>query len=209
MNKQAHAVSGEKSFAQSSRTRKIVESGMLLALGFILSMIKYKVFPNGGSVTLASMLPIVILAYKYGLRWGCLCGAIHGCLQMLEDGVPAPPVQTATSYVLVILLDYIIAWMLVGLAALVRKALQKPGFAIAVGSVIGISGRMISSTLSSMIVWRAYLPEGASLLPWALGYNATVMVPEMIITAAVGGLLFSSKALQKQIAFRPLKGSAT
>ena len=67
-------------------TRRLAESAVLIALGFVLSFIKVPIGP-AATVSLVSMLPIILLAYKYGTAWGLLCGLIHGILQMVEGDV--------------------------------------------------------------------------------------------------------------------------
>lgn len=181
-------------------TRQLVESGILLALGYVLSMIKIKLVVVGGSVTLVSMLPLVILAYKYGPSWGALCGFIHGFLQILEGGGFAPPTKDFISYVLVFLLDFALAWTFVGLlAGLLRNISQKPQIAISIGAFVGIAGRFLCSFLSGVIIWGVYAPEGQSVILYSLGVNASVMIPEMIITALVGYIVFSVPSMQKQV----------
>jgi thiamine transporter len=187
-------------------TRQLVESGVLLALGYVLSIIKIKLVAVGGSITLVSMLPIIVLAYKYGAPWGALCGFIHGLLQILEGGGFAPPTKDFISYVLVFLLDYAFAWAFVGLlAGLLRNISTRPQFAIAAGSFVGIAGRFLCSFLSGVIIWRIYAPEGQSVILYSLGVNASVMVPEMLATTIIGFVLFSVRVLQDQV--RPTQRS--
>jgi thiamine transporter len=182
-----------------STTRKLVESGVLLALGFVLSMLKVKLIPGGGSVTLVSMLPIVLLAYKYGPSWGLLVGLIHGLLQIVEGGLDAPPVQDAISYILVFLLDYALAWAVVGLLAGLLRKVGKPQVSLALGAVVGIAGRFLCSFTSGVIIWGVYAPEGQSAVIYSLASNATYLVPEMVFTALVGVALISVPALQRQL----------
>lgn len=181
-------------------TRQLVESGVLLALGFVLSYLKVKLIPGGGSVTLVSMLPIVILAYKYGPVWGTACGFVHGLLQIIEDGSIAPPVRDATSYLLVFLLDYALAWAVVGLiAGLLRNASKNPRNAISIGAFLGIAGRFVCSFLSGVIIWGVYAPEGQSAAVYSFLANATYMVPEMLITTGAAFLLFSVPVMKRQV----------
>lgn len=181
-------------------TRQLVESGILLALGFVLSMIKIRLVAVGGSVTLVSMLPIVLLAYKYGPSWGLLCGFVHGMLQVLESGGFAPPTQDFVSYALVFLLDYALAWAAVGLlAGLLRNVSPKPQVAVAAGAFVGIAGRFLCSFLSGVVIWGVYAPEGQSVILYSLAVNASVMVPEMLITTVVGYGILCIPALQSQV----------
>lgn len=183
---------------QKISTKQIVESAIFLALGFVLSMIKIKLIAVGGSITLVSMLPIVLITYRYGTGWGTLFGAVHGLLQMLEGGLYAPPTETALSYIAVILLDYIVAWAAVGLlSGLVMKAIDNPKISVTVGSVVGIFGRFLCSFTSGVIIWGVYAPEGQSPAIYSLLINGSVMLPEAIFTGIVAFILFSFPAIQK------------
>ena len=182
------------------RTRQLVESAVLLALGFILSMLKIKLIPGGGSVTLASMLPIVFLAFKYGPAWGTLCGFIHGMLQVVEGGGLFPPADTALSYILVFILDYALAWAAVGLiAGLVRNMSKSPRISVAAGAALGILGRFACSFTSGVIIWASYAPEGQSPVVYSLLQNATVFLPEIAITAFLGFTLMSVRAIGQSV----------
>lgn len=177
---------------QRATTRMVVESGILLGLGFVLSVIKVKLIAGGGSITIASMLPIVVLAYKYGPLWGALCGFVHGIIQVIEGGGIAPPVQDFASYLLVFLLDFALAWSVVGLiAGALRKAHKKPQLCIAAGCFLGIAGRYLCSFFSGMVIWGVYAPPGQSIALYSLTVNGMVMIPEMLITTVAGFLLFS------------------
>lgn len=191
----------------NTNVKRIVESGILLALGYVLSIIKIKLNPAGGSITLVSMLPIVVLAYKYGVRWGTLCGFIHGLLQVIEEGGLFPPVQDFTSYVLVFLLDYILAWAVVGLiAGLMRNVSKKPYISIALGSFFGIAGRYLCSFTSGVIIWGVYAPEGQGAVIYSLLANGRIMIPEMIITAIAGYIMFRIPILQKALTVKGVLG---
>lgn len=62
---------------------RLTESAMMIAAATILSFVKLVDLPAGGSITLASMLPILLIAYRYGWAWGTLCGLVHGTIQFV------------------------------------------------------------------------------------------------------------------------------
>ena len=66
-----------------SKTRVLVECALMIAIGTVLSNIKIFTMPNGGSVTLLSMLPFVLVSFRHGVKWGLFTGLVNGCLQML------------------------------------------------------------------------------------------------------------------------------
>jgi len=182
--------------------RKLAISAMLLALGFILSIIKFQIpLPGVGSITLVSMLPLVILGYKYGPVWGGLCGLVHGTLQVIEGGWYPPPINGAWASIVAFLLDYAIAWGVIGvLAGLAAKTIKKPQLAVCVGSVVGLLGRYLSSFISGVLIWGSYAPEGQGAVLYSITANGSYMIPEIILTAIVSFTLFSVPALRKMMA---------
>ena len=72
----------------NDKTRKLTETALLIALGTILSLIQFPgPWVNGGSITLCSMLPIIVIGYRYGSRWGLLSGLVYGILQMVLGAI--------------------------------------------------------------------------------------------------------------------------
>ena len=55
--------------------KSLAFAALSIALSFILSYIKIFRMPNSGSVTLASMLPLMLFAASYGVGPGLLAGA--------------------------------------------------------------------------------------------------------------------------------------
>ena len=108
-----------------SKTRILVECALMIAIGTVLSNIKIFTMPNGGSVTLLSMLPFVLVSFRHGVKWGLFTGFVNGCLQMLL-GFWAPPTPTFLYFLGEILLDYIVAFMALGTAELFGPPLQEP-----------------------------------------------------------------------------------
>ena len=106
---------------EHTKTRKLVESAIMIALATVLSLLKLADLPYGGSVTLASMLPIALIAYRNGLGWGLGSGLAYGVLQQLLGLKTLTYVTGAGSVIAVILLDYIIAFTVMGLAGIFRR----------------------------------------------------------------------------------------
>ena len=78
-----------------TKTRTLVECALMIAIGTVLSNIKFFTLPNGGSITLLSMLPFVLVSFRHGVKWGLFTGFVNGCLQiLLGGGLWAPPTPT-------------------------------------------------------------------------------------------------------------------
>ncbi len=177
-------------------TKKLTTTGVMLALGVILSLIRLFDAPYGGSVTLASMLPVITLAILYGTRWGILSGIVFSFLSMLLSGLPAPPVQDAGSYILVVLLDYVLAFGVLGLAGGVYRLLPNKVFAVPAATASVIVLRFLCHFLSGILIWRVYAWEGCGAAMYSLLYNGSYMLFELLITTTLSA--FVSKWLIKQ-----------
>lgn len=147
--------------------KSLAFAALSIALSFILSYIKIFRMPNSGSVTLASMLPLMLFAASYGVGPGLLAGAAYGLLQYLQGGYFVHPIQ--------FLLDYPIAFALIGLAGLYKympKAWSQ--WSIYAAMVLGALGRCLSATLAGIFYWET--------APWAsLVYNGAYLVPDTLI----------------------------
>lgn len=179
-------------------TRRLAESAILIAIGFILSFIKIEILPSA-SISLISMLPVMLLAYKYGTSWGMLCGLVHGLLQMVEGGIDTPPTEDFFNYLLVVMLDYLLAFSFLGLAGLFRKAFKNPQLCIAVCCAVGIAARFICSYTSGVIIWGVYAPEGQSPWLYSLAVNGTKFGIEGTITIIIAVIMLGFTVIRKYI----------
>lgn len=174
---------------KDSKTMILVEGAMLIALATALSYLKILEMPFGGSITL-EMLPLVIMSLRRGTKWGCLTGFVHGLLQMILGFSNVLYCATLLSQIGCILLDYLLAFSALGLAALLGKPFsknKKVGFIV--GSILAGILRFICSFLSGWILWGSYAPEGMHPAYYSLVYNGAYMVPDIIILAVVVGIL--------------------
>ncbi len=170
-------------------TKKLTTTGVMLALGTILSLIRLFDAPYGGSVTLGSMLPVLLLAILYGTKWGVLSGVVFALLTMLLGGIPAPPVNSAGMYILVVLLDYILAFGVLGLAGTFHRLLSPKGCAAPVAVALAIVLRFLCHFLSGILIWRVYAWEGCGAVLYSFLYNGSYMLFELIITTALSVLV--------------------
>ena len=173
----------------NGKTFVLVKCALLAALAVALNFVKFAPWPNGGSITAAAMAPIVLAGLMFGPGWGALTGFTFSLLQMLLDGISAPPVETVLWYILVILLDYVIAYTVLGLAGIIAKPFLKPVKGAVVGTLAVTAVRYLCDIASGILIWGVYAPEGTPVWLYSLLYNGSYMVPEMIITTIVVGLL--------------------
>ena len=206
---------------QISKTRRLTESAMLLALAVVLEFVSKMFIPEmpfGGQVTLVSMLPVVLISYRHGIKWGFVSAFAYAVIEMLI-GMKTVSAAFLPGYfgdgtmilnaVVMCLLDYILAYTLLGLGGIFRDKLQNPGLGLMCGSLVALGARYLSHILSGYILFGSYaewfftqdgFPAwGAQLvsalnpallaLVYSLVYNGMYMVPELLLTAIVGFLL--------------------
>lgn len=160
-----------------SKTRKLTEIAVTVALAVVCSFIKVLEMPQGGSVAL-TIIPLLIIAQKRGVFVGCTAGGIYGILSAVIAGVLYHPAS--------LLLDYILAFGALGIAGLFKKNTN----GIILGSIAGVSCRFIFSLVSGAVLFAEYSSQGQNPWIYSLIYQSTYMIPELIISIAVLILLF-------------------
>jgi len=174
---------------------RLAESGIMIALAIGLSLITLFRAPQGGSVTAASMVPLIIISYRHGAAHGILTGVVYAIVHMLVLGFWAPPVETVLNFGLVIFLDYIVAYGVLGLAILFAKFENKQ-VSVALSCLIVSFLRFVCHYLSGIMIWGYFAPEGQSPYVHSLLYNGSYMLFEAIITAvAMIGLVNAAPQL--------------
>lgn len=156
----------------------LTESAIMASLSLILSFIIIFRMPQGGSITIGAMLPIIFIAMRRGKFWGIITGVLVGMIQLLFIGGAVHPIS--------ILLDYVVASGAVGLAG----AFRGNGFKVALGTVVGCFCRFIAHLISGATIFASYAPLGQNPWIYSLIYNATYMFPETIVTLAEILLLY-------------------
>ena len=194
---------------------------MLLAIAIVLELLSKMFIPEqpfGGQITLVSMLPVVLIAYRHGVKWGFVASVTYAGLE-LALGARVVGAAFLPGYfgdgamigsaLLMCLLDYLLAFSVLALGGCLRNRVKNPGAALMGGSIIALACRYLCHILSGYILFAGYAEwyftqEGfpgwgaglvESLSPAALGwvysivYNGMYMIPEMGLTAAAALLI--------------------
>ncbi len=183
--------SGKK---QVNDTRAIVYGAMCVAMSFALSYIRVYKLPQGGTVTFASLLPLMIYSVMFGTRRGIMACIIYGTLQSIQDPFIIHPVQ--------FLLDYTVAYGFIGMSGIfVGKGFSKGkksviGFML--GGIVAVLLRYACHVLSGAFAFSDWAEEGYTLWTWTFSYNAFALI-DMVICLAVGSLLFASPTFMRLI----------
>lgn len=156
---------------------KMLASGALcIAISFVLSYIRLLHMPQGGSITLASMLPVMMFAFAYGFGPGLICGIAYGCLQMFQDMYFLNWIQFA--------LDYVLAFGSLAVAGLFRN--WKSPFNFSVGVIAAGALRVICHVISGVVFFADSAPEGMNPLVYSLVYNLSSVGVDALICAVLG-----------------------
>ena len=175
-------------------TRMLVESAILIAIASVLNeFVAFKApWAFGGSVTLGSMLPLVLISWRWGLKQGLLSAFIFALLQMMIGFSNVTYGQTVLQMVAIAMLDYILAYTAYGLGGIFRGKFQNRLAELAAGIVLAGALRFVCHFLSGWMIWDALWPneQGLSGAMYSLVYNGGYILPDVFIAVVAGLALF-------------------
>lgn len=167
---------------EAMTTKKLVYGSLCISIAFVLSYIRIFHMPQGGSITPASMLPIMFFAYIFGPVEGIIAGMAYGMLQYVQDAYMVHWIQ--------LLFDYPLAFGALGLAGYFRNNFK-------LGLIVGSLGRFIFHVLSGVFFFADYAAEaGMAPVPYSLAYNSFIGV-ELVICIAIASIPQFSSALKR------------
>jgi len=205
----------------SEKTQRLVESALLIAFAAVLELISKFVgleLPFGGTITLASMFPIVLISFRHGVKWGLVCGFTYSLVQLLLGVkvvsamfLPGEDQMVLWQALCVCLLDYIIAYTVLGFGGIFRNKIKKPIVGLSLGVIVALSLRYIVHIISGAIFYGAwaewffsqdgFYAIGSKILEhfsgtglaivYSIFYNGLYMIPEIVITTVVALILGS------------------
>lgn len=198
----------------------LVESALMIALGIVLELVSKMIIPEmpfGGQVTIVSMLPVILVSWKYGIAKGLVTGFVYSLIEMMlgaktisaaflpveEDGLGI------WGAILMLVLDYIVAYTVLGLASMYKKAIKKNWISLALGAFTVLVLRYASHIASGYILYGAWaewfftenvswgggiyakFKDNANMLSfvYSVVYNGLYMIPEIIITPIVAAVI--------------------
>ena len=201
------------------KTQRLTTSAVMVALATVLAMvcavIPFLNLPFGGGFTVASMLPIVIVSYMYGMRWGFFSAGVYSVIQIVLDlylgkgstlmALFMPNSEDFMGYgaaVAILIIDYVVAYTMLGFGGAFRNKVKNKGLALALGSALALSLRYVAHIVSGYIFYGAWAEwffsqenfysiggwilntfngQGLALI-YSVFYNGLYMIPEIIIT---------------------------
>ena len=215
----------------TNKTRRLTESAMLLAVAIVLELVSKMFIPElpfGGQITLVSMLPVVLISYRHGVKWGLVSGVAYA---MIEMAIGAKTVTAAfqpgyfgdgvliLNALIMCVLDYLVAFTVLGLGGIFRDRIENRGMALCCGVIAALGARYLAHILSGYILFSGwaewfFTQEGfpawgaslvASLSPEVLGllysvvYNGMYMIPEMVLTTIAAALIARNSKIVTKI----------
>ncbi len=190
---------------QKQNTLRLVETGIMLAIATVLSVIQPFQLPFGGGITIVSMLPVVLLSYRHGVKWGLFSGLIYSLLQTAVGfgtvkGFFVPEDYALAAGIGIVLLDYVLAYTVLGFGGAFRKL--KPLPALLLGTALALLLRYAVHIISGAVFFGAWAEwfftqegfygiggtiverfSGAGLaVIYSVFYNGLYMLPELLLT---------------------------
>ena len=205
----------------TKNTKRLTESAMLIAVAVVLELVSKMFIPGlpfGGQFTLASMLPVVLISYRHGMKWG-FCASFAYALIEMAIGTKNVAAAFQPDYfgegvmignaLIMCFFDYVAAFTVLGVGGCFRNRVQNRGLALMGGSLVALGARYLAHVTSGYILFSGWaewfftqegFPAwGASLvasvnsgvlgLLYSVVYNGLNMIPEIIITAVTALLL--------------------
>lgn len=167
-----------RSFMKNSKLHIMVECAILIALSFVLSMIKLFEMPFGGSVTPLSMLPVCLVGFMHGAKWGFGSAFVYSVLQMMTSSVFSWGLSPLV-LVICIFADYILAFTVLGATGFFKN---KGNFGLISGTFCAIFLRFLCHYISGVTIWASSAPESMNPFVYSLLYQGSYMLPECIFT---------------------------
>ncbi len=161
-------------------------AALAIALSFLLSNIRLYRMPQGGSITPASMLPLMLFAHAFGIVPGLLTGLAYGVLQFLQT--PALLPISPFFAICQVVLDYLLAFGLIGLAGIGSKHPDREKQYLVVGIALACALRFVCAVASGMLFFAEYAGDQNPLW-YSVVYNGSYMLPEMLICIILGFLI--------------------
>ena len=158
---------------RKTNTSRLTTSAMMLAMATVLALvcayIPFLNLPFGGGFTIASMLPIVIVSYMYGMKWGFFVSFTYSCIQIIMDLVlgkgstiialftpSSDDYMGLVAAISILVIDYFVAYTALGLGGLFRNRIKSKTVAIVLGVLVALSMRYVCHIVSGYIFYGTW-----------------------------------------------------
>lgn len=189
---------------RNKNIRILTECAVMVALAFALSCIKLFPMPLGGSVTLASMLPIMIISIKYGSLIGLGTGFVYSLAQLaqaLVEGDVFPYCEGIVILLICLFFDYLLPFTALGIAGVFKekKVIKNSEVACYVGLGFAVAIRFVCHFITGVAIWGQWAPDGMGKYVYSLAYNGAYLGVDLAICLAVAVIMLRHKEISKLI----------
>ena len=180
----------------------LTECAIMLALAFALSCIKLFEMPMGGSITMASMLPVMLISVKHDFKTGVGTAFLYSLTQLLQafaSGNVFPYCETPATLIICILFDYLVPFTVLGLCGVLHKLklTKVTEVNIYIGIVLAVLVRFICHFVTGVAIWGQWAPEGMGKYLYSLIYNGSFLAVDSLICIVCAVLMFRSREVRK------------
>ena len=195
---------------KNSKITVLTECAVMVALAFALSSAKLYTMPLGGSVTIASMLPIMLIGVKYGTLIGVGTGFIYSLTQIFQalvEGNVFPYCETGATLIICVVFDYIRPFTILGLAGMLNnsKIFKNQEIAFYVGMISVVLVRFISHFVTGVAIWGQWAPDGMGKYLYSFLYNGGFLAFDFIICLVCASLMLRKNELRRLVGIAPLQ----
>lgn len=195
------------------RNKKIgilAECAVMLALAFALSMAKLYEMPLGGSVTVGSMLPIMMIGIKYGPKIGVGTAFLYSvtqALQALASGNVFPYCETGTTLVVCILFDYVVPFTVLGLSGIFMKcsSIRTEEVRAYIGMAATVVVRFLCHFITGVVIWKQWAPDGMGKYLYSFLYNGSFLGVDFAILLVIAVLMLRKNEIRRLLGISPVK----
>ena len=189
---------------QSTNVQTLTECAVMLALSFALSAAKLFEMPMGGSVTIASMLPVMLISIKYGVGVGIPTAFLYSLTQLLQAFATAnvfPYCETPLALALCIVFDYVLPFTVLGLAGIFLKLplSKKSEINVYYGITSAVTVRFICHFITGVVIWGQWAPDGMGKYLYSFLYNASFLSVDFAICIISAVLMFRKDEIKKLV----------
>ena len=189
---------------RNKKTTLLAECAVMLALAFALSLAKLFEMPLGGSVTVASMLPIMLISIKYGIAAGLPTAFLYSitqALQALAAGTVFPYCENGTTLIVCVIFDYIFPFTMLGLSGIFKNmsAFKHKELSIYLGMTAVVFLRFLSHFATGVVIWGQWAPDGMGKYLYSFLYNGSFLGIDFCICLVSMVLMLRKSELRKLI----------
>ena len=197
---------------KNSKITVLTECAVMVALAFALSSAKLYEMPLGGSVTVASMLPIMLIGVKHGALIGVGTGFVYSLTQIFQalvEGNVFPYCETGATLVICVVFDYVLPFTILGLAGMFKnsKIFKNQEISFYVGMILVVLVRFLSHFVTGVAIWGQWAPDGMGKYLYSFLYNGGFLSFDFIICLVCATLMLRKNELRRLVGIAPLKNN--